>query len=58
MDISKFEAVLLAIFSSIGLFNTIFFIVNYFEKREEEKRKIKEILSEYEEKKKSDWRNF
>lgn len=57
MDIN-FETILLVIFSFIGLYNTIYFIVNYFEKREEEKRKIKEILAEYEKKKKSDWRNF
>lgn len=46
------------IFSSIGLCNTIYFIINFLEKRGEEKRKIKEILEEYEKKKKSDWRNF
>lgn len=54
----NFEAILLVIFAFIGLCNTIYFIINYFEKREQEKRKIKEILEEYEKKKKSDWRNF
>lgn len=57
MDIS-FETILLVIFAFIGMCNTIYFFINYFEKRGEEKRKIKEILEEYEKKKKSDWRNF
>lgn len=57
MDIN-FETILLVIFAFIGMCNTIYFFINYFEKRGEEKRKIKEILEEYEKKKKSDWQNF